>query len=64
MLPQYRQNNFLGYYQSTSIKVRVVDGSHFTHGFIHGIGNGDWNGFNHGWVISTTLPLVFYFGIR
>jgi hypothetical protein len=48
MLTQYRQNNFLDYYQSISVKVRMADGSHFAHGFIHGIGNGNWNGFIHG----------------
>ena len=53
MLPQYRQNNFLDYYQSTSIKVRVVDGSHVA------------NGFNHGaWRTIHILPMVSTMGLN
>jgi len=52
MLPQYRQNNFLDYYQSNSVKVRVVDGPYFAHGFIHGQ------------AIPPTRMLVFYYEIR
>jgi hypothetical protein len=35
---QYRQNNSNFFSQSTYVLVRVVDGSHIAHGFIHGNG--------------------------
>jgi hypothetical protein len=72
-------NNFLDYYQSTSIKVRVVDGSHVANGFNHGAWrtihilpmvstmalNGPMGiGMAIVNTIPTTLPLVFYYENR